>query len=133
MSDPNPNKTASSLLGDAMGNVSSLVRNEVDLARAEISENISKAGIAIGLIAAAGLIAMVALNVLAAAIVAGLTEAGLNAGWAALIVGVALGVIAFILLSKGRSDLKLTSLAPTRTARNVQRDARAVKDAYNDK
>ncbi len=133
MSDTNPSKSAGGLLSDAMNNVSSLVRNEVDLARAEISENISKAGVAVGLIAGAAIIALVALNVLAAALVAALTEAGIEAGWAALIIGAVLAVIAFILMGKGVNDLKLSSLAPTRTVKNVKRDAAAVKEAYDDK
>ena len=133
MSDNTTNKSAGGLLQDALNNVSGLVRNEVDLARAEVSENLNKAGVAIGLIAGAAIIALVALNVLAAALVAALTEAGLHAGWSALIVGAVLGVIAFILMNKGTNDLKLSSLAPTRTVKNVQRDAAAVKEAYDDK
>lgn len=127
------NKSAGGVLQDAMANVGALVRNEVDLARAEISENLSKAGVAVGLIAGGAIVVLVALNVLAAALVSALTEAGLEAGWAALIVGVVLGVIAYLLIQKGLNDLKLSSLAPTRTARNVRRDAEAVKDAYDDK
>lgn len=133
MSDDTTNKSAGGLLSDALGNISGLVRNEVDLARAEISENLTQAGVAIGLIAGAAIIALVALNVLAAALVAALTELGLDGGWAALIVGVLLAGIAFALITKGVNDLKLSSLAPTRTLKNVKRDAAAVKDAYDDK
>lgn len=133
MTDHNPNKSTGDLLSDAMANVSNLVRNEVNLARAEINENLSKAGTAVGLIAGAAIIALVALNVLAAALVAALTEAGLDAGWSALIVGGLLGIIAYALIAKGLNDLKLSSLAPSRTAKNVQRDAAAVKEAYDDK
>lgn len=133
MREEHSNKSAGGLLQDAMGNVSALVRNEVDLARAEINQNLSKAGMAVGLIAGGAIIIVVALNVLAAALVAALTEAGLDPGWSALIVGVILGGIAYLLIQKGSSDLKLSSLAPTRTARNVRRDAEAVKEVYDDK
>lgn len=133
MNADNTNKSTGSLLSDAMSNVSGLVRSEVDLARAEISENVTKAGVAVGLIAGSAIIALVALNVLAAALVAALTASGLDAGWSALLVGTVLGLIAFFLINKGINDLKLSSLAPTRTVKNVQRDAAAVKDAYDDK
>ena len=133
MSDSNSNKSAGGLLSDALNNVSGMVRNEVDLARAEIGENISRAGVAVGLIAGAAIIALVALNVLAAALVAALTELGIDAGWSALIVGVLLAITAYVLINKGVNDLKLSSLAPTRTVKNVQRDAAAVKEAYDDK
>jgi hypothetical protein len=122
------NKSAAGLLTDAIAHMSGLVRKEVDLARAEVSENVTRAGVAVGLLAAALVIALTALNVLAAALVAGLAEWGLGAGWAALLVGVVLGVIAFALAMKAKNDLKLTNIAPSRTAKNVQRDAQAIKE-----
>ncbi len=87
------NKSAAGLLSDAIAHMSSLVRKEVDLARAEVSENVSRAGVAIGLLAGALVLALTALNVLAAALVAGLAE------------------------------------TDPRTAKNVQRDAQALKEA----
>ncbi len=132
MTDPEK-KSTGEMLSDVLNHVSALVRKEVDLARAEVSENLNRAGVAIGMIVAAVVIALTALNVLSAALVSALTEAGIDAGWSALIVGVVLAIIAFVLLGKGTNDLKLSSLAPSRTAKNVQRDANAVKDAYDDK
>jgi len=120
-------ESTGSLLSEAMKHISSLLRNEVDLARAEVDQNLRKAVAALGMLVAAVVIALTALNVLSAAVVSGLTEAGLDAGWAALIVGAVLGILAAILISKGVSDLKLSSLAPTRTAENLRRDARALQ------
>ncbi len=126
--DPNPRGPAG-LVGDVLTHVSNLVRKEFDLARAEMGENVSQAGVAVGLLAGALIVALVALNVLAAALVAALTELGLAAGWSALIVGGALAIAAFIMVTKGVNDLKLTNLAPTRTAKNVRRDTDAVKES----
>jgi len=128
----NSEKSTGTLLSDAMTQVSSLVRSEVDLARAEINENLNSAIVALGLIVGAVVIFLTALNVLSAALVAGLTEAGIPGGWSALIVGVVYAIVGYLLLQKGTNDLKLISLAPTRTAKNVKRDAAAVKEAYND-
>ena len=125
-------KSTGGLLSDALTHISSLVRNEVDLARAEVSENATKAAVAIGMLVGAVVVALAALNVLTAALVAALTNAGLDAGWAALIVGVVLAAIAFFMMTKGTNDLKATSLAPTRTAKNVKRDAEAIKETYNE-
>jgi hypothetical protein len=130
MTERADNPTAS-LIGDAMAHVSSLVRGEVDLARAEIDQNLKRAGAAIGLLVAALAIALTALNVLTGAIVAGLTEAGMDPGWAAFAVGVVLAIIAYGLVQKGTNDLKLSSIAPSRTAANVKRDAEAVKGSAN--
>ena len=128
-----PNKSAGNLLNDALTHVSSLVRSEVDLARAEVNENLKTAGVAIGLIVGAVVVALTALNVLSAALVAALTEAGIPGGWSALLVGVIFAIIAYVMANKGTNDLKLSSLAPTRTAKNVKRDAQAVKEVYDDK
>lgn len=125
-------ESAVNLIGDAMSHVSSLVRKEVDLARAEVSQNISRATTAIGLLAGAIVAAIVALNVLSAAVVAALANAGIDAGWAALIVGVVLAVVAWGLASKGANDLKASSIAPSRTTENIKRDANALKGAVND-
>lgn len=122
-------RSTGGLLGDALTHITALVRNEVDLARAELNENASRAAVALGLIAGAAIAAITALNVMAAALVAALTEAGLTSGWAALVVGVAFAVVAVAMLTKGANDLKLSSLAPARTAKNVARDARALKES----
>ncbi|MGJ8545960.1 MAG: phage holin family protein [Sulfitobacter sp.] len=128
-----PNKTTGGLLSDALAHVSSLVRSEVDLARAEVNDNLKSAGVAIGMIVGAVVVALTALNVLTAALVAALTEAGVPAGWSALIVGLLFAIIAYVMAQKGTHDLKLSSLAPTRAAKNVKRDAQAVKEVYDDK
>lgn len=117
------------LVGDALTHLTNLVRGEIDLLRAEADQNLHKAGAAVGMIVAGVVILLVALNVLAAALVAAISELGIDEGWAALIVGVLFAVIAAILAKKGINDLKLTSLAPTRTAKNVQRDGEAVRKA----
>ncbi|KZY50858.1 phage holin family protein [Sulfitobacter sp. KE29] len=127
------NKSAGSLLTEALSHVSSLMRKEVDLARAEVNENLKHAGVAIGLIVGAVVVALTALNVLSAALVAALTEAGIAAGWSAVIVGVLLAIVAYVMIQKGTNDLKLSSLAPSRTAKNVKRDAETMKEVYDDK
>ena len=106
------NKSTGGLLSDALTHVSSLVRSEVDLARAEVNENIKSAGVALGMIVGAVVVALSALNVLTAALVAALTEAGIPAGWSALIVGVIYAIIAYAMITKGTNDLKLSSLHP---------------------
>ena len=117
------------LLSDVMNHATGLVRGEIDLLRAEVQENMNKAAAAVGMLVAAVVLLLTALNVLAAALTAWLTETGMDAGWAALIVGGAFAIIGIVLALKGKNDLKLASLAPTRTSKNVQRDARTVTEA----
>lgn len=117
------------LAGEAVDHVTELVRGEIDLARAEVQEKITNAVTAIGLIAGGLVLLLVALNVLAAALVAWVAEMGIDDGWAALIVGAVFAVIGVIMAMKGRNDLKLSSIAPSRTAKNVRRDAETIKES----
>lgn len=82
------------LVGQALSQTSTLIREEVRLARAELTESATQAAVAVGLLVGAVVASLVSLNVLAAALVAGLTELGMAGGWAALIVGVSLAIAA---------------------------------------
>jgi hypothetical protein len=116
------------LLGDLTENIATLFRKEIQLARAETSEKITQVGVAIGAIAGGAILALAALIILLQALVIGLTEAGIPAGWSALIVGVVVAVIAYILIHKGTSDLKAGNLAPDRTLSSLKRDAQVAKE-----
>lgn len=125
------NKSTATLVTEAATHVSTLVRSEMDLARAELDQKMRQAAVAVGLLVAAVVAAITALNVLTAAIVAGLTEAGMPAGWSALIVGLVLAIVAWLFVLKGMNDLKVSSIAPTRTAENVKRDTKAARGTHN--
>ena len=120
-------RSATTLLGDLVSQVTELFRKEIMLLRAEVSEKTSQAFTACGMIVAAVVLALTALNVLAAALVVALENAGIPAGWAAVIVGVVLAAIAWFLASKGIADLKASNLTPERVARQAGRDAALVK------
>jgi Putative Actinobacterial Holin-X, holin superfamily III len=116
------------LLADLTESITTLFRKEIQLARAETSEKVNQVGVAIGAIAGGAILALAALIVLLQALVIGITEAGVPAGWAALIVGVIVAVVAYVLIHKGTSDLKASNLAPQRTMDSFKRDAQVVKE-----
>jgi drug/metabolite transporter (DMT)-like permease len=116
------------LFGDLTQSVTTLFRKEIELARAEISEKLSQAGVATGALAAGGILALAALMVLLQALVIALAELGLAPALSALIVGGVVAIIAFALIYKGMNDLKASSLAPTRTVEALRRDAHMVKE-----
>jgi hypothetical protein len=126
-------KSAAEMMSDILGNVGSLVRNEADLARAEFSESLNKAGASLAAMATAVALAIAGLNMVAASLVALLIWAGVPPNWAPLVVGVGLLLIALVIFSSAKSALQQVSFAPTRAARNVERDAAAIKDSFNDK
>jgi len=124
--DPDPRPTGS-LLSDALNQLTRLVRGEVALAKAEVSQNLKNAALGIGLLVGAVVLALVALNVLAAALVAALANL-IGPGWAALVVGILILAAAGLLAMRGLNALKPENLAPSRTVRNVQADAQTIKE-----
>jgi hypothetical protein len=96
-------------LGDLMGHVaedlSTLMRQEIQLAKAELRQEGSKAGKAAGLLTAAGVGGFLVLFFLSFALWGGLANV-MDQGWAALIVAIIWGVIAAVLYRSGRSHLR---------------------------
>ena len=124
----NLERSTPALMGDLLGHLTELLRKEIQLLRAEMSDKTTQAVVAAGTILAAGVIALTALNVLAAALVAALAKAGIPGAWSAVIVGGGLALVALVLGNRGIHALKASSLAPERTARAAARDASMIKE-----
>jgi uncharacterized membrane protein YqgA involved in biofilm formation len=106
-----------------------LVRKEVQLARAEMSENMSRLAMGLGLIVGGAVLLIPALVILFQAGVAALVEAyGVASYWAALIVGGVVLLLGIILLLIGINRLKVENLIPSKTIHQLQRDASVAKD-----
>lgn len=116
------------LLADLSNSITTLFRKEIQLARAETSEKVTQVAVAIGSIAGGAILALAALIVLLQALVIALTEVGVPAGWASLIVGGIVAIVAYAMIHKGTSDLKAGNLAPNRTVDSLKRDAQVVKE-----
>ena len=119
-------------MAEVLEHLSRLLRKEIDLARAEISRNLNRAGVAVAMIAVAAILVLSALNVLAVAAVAALVAAGLSASLAALIVGGGFALIAVILVLRGIHILKNLSLTPRETVGALRRDATILKEHIHD-
>jgi hypothetical protein len=117
------NRPIFDIIGDAAQNLTNLVRAESRLARAEVAENIGRAGAGVGMMAFGAILAIPALVVLLEAAVAALISSGMSAAVAAVIVGGAALLIGLVLLMVGMRRLKAASLVPDRTIHQLQRDA----------
>lgn len=122
------NRSVGELLRDLANDVSSLVRQEITLARTEAQDKVHQTVLAVVAMIAGALMAFAALIILLDALVFGLVEAGLQRWLAALIVGGVVAVIGFFLVRKGQNDLSASRLAPERTAANVRKDLNLVKE-----
>ena len=93
------------ILGDVSRDVSTLMRQEVALAKAELRQSGTQAGKGIGLLVGAGVAGLLFLVFLS---VWAWWELGAQIGrsWSAFIVAVVWAIIALILLMVGRSEMK---------------------------
>jgi hypothetical protein len=114
-----PHRPVSALLSDVAAETSLLVRQEIALFKAELSEKLGRAGSGAGALAAGGIIAFSGwLALLAAAIL----------GLAALIVGILVVALGGGLVLFGKSRLKADALVPRRTLNSLREDEAWIRD-----
>src|SRR3954453_6135873 len=116
--EPQPQTQDSKSLGERLGDVtrdlSTLMRQEVALAKAEVAQSASNAGKGIGMLAGAALGGYFLLLFLSAALWFAIADA-VGLGWAAVIVAVIWGIIAAILYSVGKKELQRVRGVPDTT------------------
>jgi len=115
------------LIGNISNDLSQLFRQEVELAKAEVKEEASKAGKAAGMLGGAGFAGYLAVVLLSFALVFALANV-MDAGWAALIVAAIWGIIGAVLYSIGRKKLKTVDPMPHRTVDTIKEDAQWLKN-----
>ena len=115
------------LISDISGDLSTLMRQEVALAKAEATQSATKAGKAAGFLAGAGVAGHFLLLFLSLALWYALVDLlEINWGWAFVIVAVLWGIVAAVLASMGRKKLKEVS-GLERTADTAKRVPDALK------
>lgn len=116
------------LFGDVTRDVGVLLRQEVKLAKTEMSATLSRTTSNVAGLGAGAALAYAGALAIAAAVILGLVSAGVAPWLAALLVGVALAVAGYTMLQKGLSNLKRTDLVPTRTVETLKDDVQWVKE-----
>ena len=116
------------LFSDLSRETTTLVRQEVQLAKAELTQSATEAARGIGMLVAGGAVAYAGLLFLLLAIVFGLIEAGWDAWLSALAVGLVVAVIGAVLVLRGRESLKPANLAPRRTVETLKEDQEWAKE-----
>ena len=124
-------EVADTSIGDLIGNISNdlsqLFRQEVELAKAEVRQEATKAGKAAGMLGGAGFAGYLAVLLLSFAVVYGLANV-MDHGWAFLIVGLIWAAIGAVLFVNGRKKLKTVDPVPRRTAETLKEDAQWLKN-----
>ena len=125
------------LFSELATETSTLVRQEVALAQAEITQKATSAGKQVGFLVVGGAVGYAALLVILAAVVLGITQLLASiTGWqfitcawiAAAVVGIIVAAVAYFLVTGAITALKNSDLAPRQTIETVKEDAQWIKD-----
>jgi uncharacterized membrane protein YqjE len=128
--DTPPDELRERPIGDLVkqlaGQTSTLVRQEIDLAKVEMSEKAAVARAGGGLLGGAAVVGLLAAGALTAFLILLLSEV-MDAWLAALIVTVVLGAIATVLGMAGRNRIRAATPVPEQTVETVKEDVEWAK------
>ncbi|MBV9791409.1 MAG: phage holin family protein [Chloroflexi bacterium] len=115
------------LFSELANETTMLVRQEIQLARTEMTQKATRAGKDVGMIGAGGALAYAGLLALIAALIIGLGE--LIPLWlSALIVGLVVVGVGYMLIQRGLTALKQIDPVPQQTIQTLQEDKEWVKE-----
>jgi hypothetical protein len=133
VSEPRTEESTAELIRRAADDITTLVREELALARAEVSEKAGRAGRGVGLFGGAGLVSLYGILGVLTGIV--LLLAKVMPAWsAALLVGVVLLIVAGVLALAGRAQVRqATPPVPQEAVRGVRADVDTVTTAVEER
>jgi hypothetical protein len=115
------------LFSELAQETSTLVRQEVTLAKTEVSDKATRAGKHIGILAAGGALAYAGLLAILAAVIV-LLNMVMPLWVAALLVGLVAVVAGYLLVRRGLDALKREDFAPRETIETLKEDQQWAKD-----
>ena len=119
-------KSLGELVSQLSSDFSDLVSTQLELAKTEIKEEVTRAGRGAGMLTGGGLAAYLAIALLSFAAAWGLAEA-MPTGFAFLIVGLVWAAAAAALVSTGRNELRTVHPVPEQTKETIKEDVEWVK------
>ncbi len=121
-------RSVGELLGDLMHETTTLVRQEITLAKNEMTQKATTAGKNAAALAVGGVVAYTGLLAVVAGIILLLVHFGVTAWVSALLVGIVIAAIGGGLVMKGLATLKHIDMAPHQTIETLKEDAQWAKD-----
>jgi len=125
MHDVRPAKEDQSLgelFAELTRETATLVRQEMALAKTEMSQKMSRVGRDVGFLAAGGAVLYAGFLALIAAAIIGLAHLGLHWGWSAFLVGLVVAGVGGFLVKTGLDNLKREDLVPRQTIESLKED-----------
>ena len=128
MDVPRMDRSLGELFSDLSQQTAELIRQEMRLAKAELSEKAADVGRHAMLIGAGVAFGLAAVVAVAAALTLLLVDAGLAPWIAALIAAAAMGLLAYVLAQSGISALKKKTIAPVETMHSLKETTQWLKN-----
>ena len=122
------NASVGQLLGQVAQDLSTLMRQEIELAKAEVKEEVTKTAKGAGMLGGAGFAGYMVVLFASIALWWGLANL-MDQGWAALVVTAIWAVIGAALFAVGRARLKQVNPKPERTVETVKEVPETIKGA----
>ncbi|MET9023445.1 phage holin family protein [Actinopolymorpha sp. NPDC004070] len=123
---PSDNRSLGEIVGAIAGDLTTLVRAELDLAKTELKREATHAGKGAGLLGGAGVGGLLALVFVSLALMF-LLDNWMPIGLAALIVGAIWGIVAAVLAARGKTELKQPMPPLEATQRTLKEDVQWAK------
>ncbi len=115
------------LLKQLSQETTTLLKKEIDLAKAEVRDTGKKAGLGAGMFGAAETVGLLALAAFTTFVILVLVELGLEAWLSALIVAIVYGVIAGVLAMKAKAKVKGATPPAPQTVETLKEDVQWAK------
>jgi Flp pilus assembly protein TadB len=121
------NRSLGELFSELAQETSTLVRQEVNLAKTEMSHKASRAGKQVGVLAAGGAVAYAGLLAILAGVIV-LLDNVMPLWLSALLVGIVVAVVGYLLVRRALDALKREDFAPRETMETLKEDQQWAKD-----
>lgn len=128
MQQTNDERSLGDLFGELARDMGTLVSQEMTLARTELTEKASRVGKDVAVLAAGGLVAYAGLLAIIAAAIVLIADLGVPLWASALIVGVVVAVVGYLLVQRGISALRRQDLTPHQTIQSIKEDTQWAKE-----
>lgn len=128
MAGERDDRSLGELFAELAQETSTLVRQEVELARVELGQTAGKVGRDVASMAIGGAIAYAGFLAIVAGVIVALGEAGFPWWLAALAVGVVAAGVGYALIARARSALKGADRAPRQTVNSLKEDREWAKE-----
>jgi hypothetical protein len=123
MQPPRDDRSLGELFAELSRDATTLIRKEIELAKAETSANFARLGRHAAYIAVGGALAYAGLLTIVAALVIILQVVGLTWWASTLIVGIVVLLVGYLLVQRGLSALQRDRLTPTETIETLKENA----------